>query len=129
MRSEYLSILPADLPASAPQSSGEDSTANEVANSGGDSLSYSARYQAFLDQQAQKNQRVAYGLSGLASAIRGLVNLAIFTLFFLTILTLFGFGLSRLSPRSNAAQKDVSATSNQAETPQPPAKSKKKINK
>jgi hypothetical protein len=113
MKSPFPSILPADLHTEGPDG---NSTANEMTNSSGDGESYSARYQAFLYQQSQRNQRTNYqgGMDILTGLIRGLVNLGLFVAFFLGFLTLFGFGLSRLNGNFNVAQKNVSAAGKQA---------------
>ncbi len=113
MKSPFPSILPADLHTEGPDG---NSTANEMMNSSGDGESYSARYQAFLYQQSQRNQRTNYqgGMDILTGLIRGLVNLGLFVAFFLGFLTLFGFGLSRLNGNFNVAQKNVSAAGKQA---------------
>lgn len=110
----------------------QTSTLSGGADNSGDGLaSFGARYQAFLNQQPQKIQHRTSGLSGGAFLIRGLVNLAIFLALFLAILTLVGFGLSRLSGTSGDAQDNVSVTGKQAgtslaETPASPLK--KRVN-
>lgn len=127
MKSQYLSILPG--------SSEENSTANEPENSSGEVASYSARYQAFLYQQSQRNQRVYQqrGLDVLTGLVQGLVNLAIFFALFLGFLTMFGFGLSRLNGNFNVVQSNVSAVGKQegasvAKPSHSPAHLKKRAN-
>lgn len=106
MKSHLPSILSGD--------SVGNSTASSSANSTGGFANYSARYQAFLNQQSQRNQRRAIRPSGLVRGIRGLINFAIFVVLFLAILTLFGFGLSRLNGSAKVV-KEVSAAKKQSE--------------
>lgn len=112
MKSRHLSILPdnsvADVTANAAD------TAN-AANAGESSANHRARYQAFLNQQSQRNQRKRKS-SAPVNIARGLLNFAIFVALFLTILTLLGFGLSRLSGNVKGVNSPVSAPGNQAAT-------------
>ena len=134
MKLQPLSILPAH----STERAGGNSTAEELeSSSGGEAASYSARYQAFLAQQAARNQRPnrQVGLEALSGLGRILADLALFIAFFFGFLTLFGFGLSRLNGRLNFAQSNVSAAAKEAvpsqhslpESPAPPKK--KQINK
>ena len=126
MKSRHLSILPDD---SAGDSTADINPASAV-NAVGGVASYRARYQAFLNQQSQRSQRRA-GPNGLVRAVWGMINFAIFVVLFLAILTLFGFGLSRLSGNAQATKGDVLANGKQAsgmvaETSPSPAAIKKK---
>ncbi|HMV49233.1 MAG TPA: hypothetical protein PLD20_19110 [Blastocatellia bacterium] len=117
MKLQTLSILPAH----STERAGGNSTAEELEHSSGEAASSSARYQAFLAQQALRTPRAslqpsAEVLSGLG---RLLADVALFITFFFGFLTLFGFGLSRLSGRFDLSQSDVSASAQQADTPEP----------
>jgi hypothetical protein len=48
--------------------------------------------------------------------VGGMINFAIFVALFLAILTLFGFGLSRLGGNVGAVNGDVPATGNKSAT-------------
>jgi len=120
MNSRHLSILPDD--------SAGDSTADAGAIAGGSLASYRARYQAFLNQQSQRSQR-RVGPSALVRFVQGVINFAIFVALFLGILTLFGFGLTRLGPSIHIVNADVSASGKQstavADASPAPARKKK----
>ena len=129
MKSRHLSILP--------DNSTGDSSANAkpagVADPAGSGASYRARYQAFLNQQSQRIPRRA-GPNAVVGFVRGAINFAIFVALFLAILTLFGFGLSRLNGDAKATARDVQATGKQttvtvAESSPSPATTKKKSGK
>jgi hypothetical protein len=116
MKSQYLSLFSdtssAAASAAATESSDGNPPASEPENFSGEVASYSARYQAFLYQQSLRNQRANRqgGLDVLTSLGRGLLNLTLFVAFFFGFLTLFGFGLSRLSGNSYLIQNKVSAS-------------------
>lgn len=114
MNSRYLSILPdnstGDSTADA-KSAGAAPASTE--NDAGAGASYRARYQAFLNQQSQRSPRRT-GPSAVIGFVRGSINFAIFVALFLAILTLFGFGLSRLSGDAKATASDVQITGKQA---------------
>ena len=108
MKLHHLSILP--------DNSSEDSSAGVTPiadNSAGGDASYRARYQAFLNQQAQRSPRRAKPNAVIGFAA-GIINFAIFVALFLAILTLFGFGLSRLNGDAKATTNDAQATGQQA---------------
>ena len=107
MNSRHLSILPDD--------SAGDSTADASPASARKDTSYRARYQAFLNQQSQRGQRRARP-NAVVGFVGGVINFAIFVVLFLAILTLFGFGLSRLGGNVGAVNSDVSATGKQSAT-------------
>ena len=86
MKSKPLSILSSD----------ENSAAEAPANSQQTAANYRARYQAFLSQQAQRPQRSSNATNGLVRFVQAVLSFSIFVVMFLTILTLFGFGLSKL---------------------------------
>jgi len=126
MKSRHLSILP--------DNSVADVTADaNAANAVGNAANYRARYQAFLNQQTHRSQRRARPNS-LIRVLQGAINFAIFVALFLAILTLLGFGLSRLSGNVKVVKSDVSATEKQAPTvaeasPSPVASKKSARNK
>ncbi|MGE0884948.1 MAG: hypothetical protein AB7P14_15485 [Blastocatellales bacterium] len=88
MKSQHISILPGN--------SDGNSAAKSPADSQGAFANYRARYQEFLNQQSQRSQRRSNGTTSLFRFAQGLFSFAIFVALFLAILTLFGFGLSRL---------------------------------
>lgn len=92
MKSKFLSILPSaqGLP-SAPEENSAAASANQTAEA--DNL---ARYYAFLNQQIHQSPQRSNSLSGVVRLAQGLLSFAVFVAMFLTILTLFGLGLSRL---------------------------------
>ncbi len=112
MKSKHISILPGN------------SDGNSAAESPGDTpkgfASYRARYQEFLNQQSQKSLRRTSGPTNLLRFVQGLFSFAIFVALFLAILTLFGFGLSRLGV---IAQVSSDKTSARQEKPNPEASS------
>jgi hypothetical protein len=112
MNSRHLSILPDDAAGDSTADAGADSGANFGTNLGGSLASYRARYQAFLNQQSQRSQR-RVGPSAVVRLVQGVINFAIFVALFLAILTLFGFGLSRLGPSIHVVSADVSASGKQ----------------
>lgn len=105
MKSQHISILPGN--------SDENSAAKSSADSHGAFASYRSRYQEFLNQQSQWNQRRSGGTVSLFRFAQGLFSFAIFIALFLAILTLFGFGLSRLgviaqvSPGKTSARQEA----------------------
>lgn len=81
---------------------------------------YRSRYHAFLNQQTQKAHNTASRVAGFG---QGLINIAIFVGLFITILTIFGFGLSQLKPgqaQQNRVTQSEAVTG--ASAGQPPAK-------
>ena len=114
MNSRHLSILPDD--------SAGDSTANASPAGSGESASYRARYQAFLNQQSQRGQRRVRP-KAVVGFVGGVINFAIFVVLFLAILTLFGYGLARLGGNVGAVNGDVSATGKQSATMPDPTSS------
>src|SRR5689334_9594652 len=113
MNSRPLSILPDDSAGDSTANAGTDSGVNLGTNLGGSLASYRARYQAFLNQQSQRSQR-RVGPSALVRLAQGVINFAIFVALFLAILTLFGFGLTRLGASVHVMNSDVLATGKQA---------------
>ncbi len=81
--------------------------------------SYRARYQEFLSQGQNPSyiQTGSYTASSAFRFIQGLFSLAVFVVLFLTILTLFGFGLSSLGVIAQVSPKEASASSKQNNTP------------
>ena len=115
MNSRPLSILPDDSAGDSTADAGADSGANFGTNLGGSLASYRARYQAFLNQQSQRSQR-RVGPSAVVRLVQGVINFAIFVALFLAILTLFGFGLTRLGASVHVMNSDVLATGKPAMT-------------
>lgn len=111
MKSKILSILssePAETPA-----------ADEQANSRQVAANYRARYQAFLSQQAQRPQRSSNATSSsLVRFVQALLSFSIFVVMFLTILTLFGFGLSKLGVIAQVSSNGTSASGKQSDSPE-----------
>jgi len=103
MKSQHISILTGN------------SDGDSTAGSPGGLASYRARYQAFLNQQSQRGQRRTSGAASLLRFMQGLVSFAIFIALFLAILTLFGFGLSRLGVIAQVSSSKVSASDRQLE--------------
>jgi hypothetical protein len=139
MKSQYLSLFSATSSAASSAASSEctdgNSKASEPENFSGEVASYSARYQAFLYQQSLRNQRANRqgSLDLLTSLGRGLLNLTLFVAFFFGFLTLFGFGLSRLSNNLSVVRSNVLAAGAQDETSaakpsQSPVSAKKRTN-
>ncbi len=129
MKSRHLSILP--------DNSTGDSIADVnpagAANDAGSGASYRARYQAFLNQQSQRSPRRTRP-NAVIGVVGAVINFAIFVALFLAILTLFGFGLSRLSGDAKATASDVQVTSQQpastvAESSPSPTTKKRSRNK
>jgi len=115
MNSRPLSILPDDTAGDSTADTGANPSANFGTNLGGSLASYRARYQAFLNQQSQRSQR-RVGPSVLVRFVQGVINFAIFVALFLAILTLFGFGLTRLGASVHVMNGDVLATGKHAVT-------------
>ena len=108
MKLHRLSILP--------DNSTEDSSAEVIPvadNSAGGDASYRARYQAFLNQQSQRSLRRSRP-NAVVGFAAGMINFAIFVALFLAILTLFGFGLSRLNDNARATANEAQAHERQA---------------
>ena len=108
MNSRHLSILPDD-------SAGDSTADSHTTDLGGGLASYRARYQAFLNQQSQRSLR-RNGPGPLSRAISGLISFVIFVALFLAILTLFGFGLSRLGANIVVVNGEVLASGEKAAT-------------
>lgn len=87
MKSKPLSIL---------SGTDESSAADAPVSSQQIAANYRARYQAFLNQQAQRPQRSSNTANSLVRFVQAVLSFSIFVVMFLTILTLFGFGLSKL---------------------------------
>ena len=109
MKSRHLSILHDN----STGDSSADAKPVGAANDAGSGASYHARYQAFLNQQSPRSPRRTRP-SAVVGFVGGMINFAIFVALFLAILTLFGFGLSRLSGDAKATASDVQATGKQA---------------
>ncbi len=78
-----------------------------ISNPAGRSGGYRSRYRAFL---AQRNSSIlTNGPHKFVKFGQGLINIAIFIVLFIGILTLFGFGLSRLI-RSQSGAAGVTPT-------------------
>jgi hypothetical protein len=110
MKSKFLSIL-----SSTPD---EGSAADVPANSQQTAINYRARYQAFLSQQAQRPQRSLNETNGLVRFVQAVLSFSIFVVMFLTILTLFGFGLSKLGVIAQVSPDGVSAPVRQSDSPE-----------
>ena len=108
MNSRYLSILPDN----STGDSSADAKPAGIANTAEGGASYRARYQAFLNQQSQRSPRRTRP-NAVVGFVQVVINFAIFVALFLAILTLFGFGLSRLSGDAKATASDVQVTSHQ----------------
>jgi hypothetical protein len=87
---------------------------------------YRSRYQAFVQEKAQKPaakihhqiekmSHIGQGVEKLSHVGQSLMNVAIFIGLFVAILTLFGFGLSQLKP----GQAQQSETRLEADAPAP----------
>lgn len=103
MKSKPLSILPS--------ASDESPTADAPASSQQTAVNYRARYQAFLSQQVQRPQRNSTATNGLISVVQAMLSFSIFVVMFLTILTLFGFGLSKLGVIAQVSDGAASVSS------------------
>lgn len=112
MKSQHISIFSGN----ADGNSAAETPANPQGNQQGGLASYRARYQAFLNQQAQrqKPQRRRYETSILVRFTEGVINFAIFVLLFLAILTLFGYSLTWLNSNIKVVKQDGSAAGKQS---------------
>lgn len=72
--------------------------------------SYHNRYQEFLNRQTPNSQPRSYRSSSPVRFLQGLVSFAVFVAMFLAILTLVGFGLSRLGVIARVSPSAVSAS-------------------
>jgi hypothetical protein len=95
-------------------------------------VSYRARYQEFLNRQYEPvYQPGYYQTTSVFRFIQGLFSVVLFVAMFLTILTLFGFGLSSLGVIAQVSPAEAAAASSQQTQPTEtsPAKgsSKKKV--
>jgi hypothetical protein len=123
MKPKFLSILSSDT--------AENSAADEQASSQQVAANYRARYQAFLSQQAQQRpQRGSYEPNGLVRLVQAVLSFSIFVVMFLTILTLFGFGLSKLGVIAQVSDGSASVSGKNSspaktDTPIPTAPIKK----
>ena len=126
MKPTFLSILSSD-----PK---ENSTADKQVSSQQIAANYRTRYQAFLSQQAQQRpQRSSYEPNGLVRLVQAVLSFSIFVVMFLTILTLFGFGLSKLGVIAQVSPDGVVAPNRQNDSkeshfPSRLAPNKKKAN-
>ena len=110
MKTQLLSIFS--------DSTEKESAAQATAESQPRVASYRARYQEFLSQGQNVSyiQAGSYQASSAFRFIQGLFSVAVFIVLFLTILTLFGFGLSSLGVIAQVSPKEASASSNQNNT-------------
>lgn len=79
--------------------------------------SYRGRYQAFLNQQTPVPQTNHYQTTSVFRLFQGLFSLVIFVVLFVTILTLFGFGLSSLGVIAQVSSAETSAASHESKVP------------
>lgn len=123
MKSKFLSIF-----SDATES---DSATEPAAESQPVTTNHLARYQEFLSRQyTPAIQTMPYRATSVFRLFQGLFSLAVFVILFLTILTLFGFGLSSLgviaqiSPAeaTTAAGKQDTQTQESLPTPVSPKK-------
>ncbi len=121
MKSKFLSIL-----SNTPD---ESHAADVPADSQQTAINYRARYQAFLSQHTQRPQRSSHAANSLVRFTQAVLSFAIFVVMFLTILTLFGFGLSKLGVIAQVSPNGASASGKQNDSPEnhsPPKPTPKK---
>ena len=121
MKSQFLSIFSN----STEKDSTEKDSVKDVATRTSDEpqprvASYRARYQEFLSSQSQSApilQPRSYQSASAFRLVQGVFSLAVFVALFLTILTLFGFGLSSLGVIAQVSPRPASASSKQDKAP------------
>ena len=107
MKSKFLSIFS--------DSTESDSATQPAADSQSTTTNHLARYQEFLNRQyTPAIQTMPYRTTSAFRLIQGLFSLAVFVILFLTILTLFGFGLSSLGVIAQVAPAEAAAASKQS---------------
>ncbi|MBS1789389.1 MAG: hypothetical protein JST85_16810 [Acidobacteria bacterium] len=106
MKSKFLSIFS--------DSTESDSVSQAAAESQPIITNHLARYQEFLSHQyAPTIQTMPYRATSAFRLLQGLFSLAVFVILFLTILTLFGFGLSTLGVIAQVSPAEAAAASKQ----------------
>ncbi len=120
MKSQFLSIFS--------NSNEQNSATPHSAGTQPSVTSYRGRYQEFLNQQAPAIPTRPYRTSSSFRLLQGLFSFAIFIVLFVTILTLFGFGLSSLGVIARVSPSETAASSKQLAQPtqNPPAKAEPK---
>jgi len=123
MKSQLLSIFS--------DSTEQDAAAKPAAEPEPNVVSYRARYQEFLSRQySPVTQTRYYQTTSVFRLVQGVFSLVLFVAMFLTILTLFGFGLSGLGVIAQVSPSATAAASKQdaqpTETSPAKAVSKKK---
>lgn len=112
MKSPFLSIF-SDTP---DKNSATDAPADRPVQA-----DHLARYYAFLNQQVhQQPSRRSNAAHGAIRFVQALFSFALFLAMFLTILTLFGFGLTRLGVIAQVSPNGASASSKQSDSPENP---------
>lgn len=107
MKSKFLSIF-----SDATES---DSASQPAAESQPITTNHLARYQEFLNRQyTPAIQTMPYRATSAFRLFQGLFSLAVFVILFLTILTLFGFGLSSLGVIAQVSPSEAAAASRQS---------------
>lgn len=133
MKSQFLSIFSSSTEKDAVETdSVKDAATRTSVEAQPRVASYRARYQEFLSQSQsapiQYLQPRSYQSASAFRFVQGIFSFAVFLALFLTILTLFGFGLSSLGVIAQVSPRPASASSKQDNTPAqaPPIKEVKK---
>ncbi len=109
MKSQFLSIFS--------NSNEQNSATPPSAGTQPGVTSYRGRYQEFLNQQTPVIPTRPYRTSSSFRLLQGLFSFAIFIVLFVTILTLFGFGLSSLGVIAQVSSTKALAAGSQSKAP------------